>query len=193
MKNTSLKYIGIFVVIVLVVLLVALKSSNAPTSDMQNGSVAGQPQGTLAPTTQSKTASAPKTTTVNKAPISSGNYVDYVTQLRANQSACATAANAQFSHLYGSSLQTSAVSTYFNTVNGNCYAQLTGKSQAAYSTSTTGYLYFRNISANVALLQCVDPTGTMYADSNWTCTNKLTGKSISKAEYNATIASDTTQ
>ena len=71
--------------------------------------------------------------------------------------------------------------------------QVSGEIHPAYSTTTTGHIYFRNVSQNSLIAECTDPLGTTLADSDWTCTNKLTGQNINFAAFNGLVSSYKTQ
>ena len=77
--------------------------------------------------------------------------------------------------------------SYFNPSSGMCYVKVIGKSQLAYATTTTGHIYLRNVNKDSLVAECTDPTGTMLADANWICMNKVTGQTINKAQFEALV------
>lgn len=194
MKDTNKKYLGFIVIIVILVVIIGIlrnNSSTAPQTASSGVPVQSPAQAAKSVTTSSArspaTYTAPRTT-----PLSTGSYVDYLTALRNNQNNCKNAAAAQTSQLYPS-LLSSSITSYYNSANGLCYVEVIGVTRQAYSTTTTGHIYFRNVSRNALLAECTDPTGTMYADGNWDCVDKTSGQTIVKAQFNALVGSDTTQ
>jgi hypothetical protein len=189
MKNIPLSY-SIVIVIVIVILIAAIvnRSGNegAPVSQTPSASQVTS-SGSPAP---SGTAVVPTAGAPVKVVPSNLNYKDYITQLRAYQDACNTAATSQFKQLYGS-LGAASYNSYYNQVNGVCYMRASGTIQPAYSTTTTAHIYFRNVTSKSLVAECIDTTGTM-ADASWACTNKVTGASINKAAFEALVTAYTT-
>ncbi|HTK33416.1 MAG TPA: hypothetical protein VL335_02640 [Candidatus Paceibacterota bacterium] len=186
MKNIPLKYAVALAVIIIALISVIVWQANKTTK------IAQAPQVSSSVDVQGTTkASAPATVQVIKSPVTtktspSLGYADYLTQLRANQSKCENAATAQYKQLYGNLFEASFTSAY-NGTSGGCYMRVSGKTQVAYATTSTGHLYFRNVNTNALLAECTDSTGSMLSNSNWACVNKVTGAAISKAEFDGLI------
>lgn len=203
MKNSTVTLIAVLLVLIVLGAVIGIWRSNSP--EPQAPGLSPYPVATNSPAAPSlytppKTApktttyTPPKTTTLPKTATSpTTSYVDYLTDLRAHQNACNNSASYEINQIYGTSLQSSSYTSYYNTVNGQCFFRFMGKLTPQYSATTTGYIYFRNASRDTLLAQCVDPTGTLFGDSNWTCTNKSTGATMNIAQFNALVGDYTTK
>ena len=202
MKNISPinAAILLFIIIAFIAVIVHQAGPVTPQSSQENAQVKVMMATSTSQTSTAPKATVPKTTTTYVAPAKTApitnsqtqSYSQYVTQLSKNQDACNQASKNQYTTLYGN-LSGSAYTSFYNQINGRCYVKITGSYQAQYSTTTTGYIYFRDASTNTPIAECVDPTGTLYSNANWNCTNKVTGATINKAEFDALIYSYTTK
>lgn len=188
MNNTTKKYaiiVGVIIIIVGIVVWQANRTSN-------------NAEQALAPAASEQTSGVPAKTpaAVPAKTVSSGssinNYVNYATNLAANQQSCKVAATKQGGQLYGT-LEQSSTQSYYNTKNGLCYARITGSIRPAYSTTTIGEIYFRNVSNGTPIAECTDTKGMTLLDGDWACVNKITGQTISKAEFNTVTSQYTVQ
>jgi hypothetical protein len=183
MKNTTIKYLIILVILVALVVLVSALSVHKTTS---------QQPSLVAPEVQQGTQTvkvAPKIVV----PVTGNDYVDSQAQYYVHLNACKSAASSQYSSLYMKILDQSAVQSYYNTKTGICYAQVTGTIRSQYSTSTTDELYFRNVDKNILLMECTNAKGVTFSDSDWNCTDKTTGQTINKAQYESMLSRFTVQ
>ena len=200
MKNIPIKYAIVIVVIILILLGIIIwqtqnrgaVSEMSPATTIVQQSTPTPSQNPVMSTVTSPVSVVKTPSKVVPAPAPGQSYVDYMTQLTNNLNKCASLAQSQYKQLYPNLIGSSFTNS-FNPTNNMCYSRIIGKAQLAYATSTTGHIYFRNATNNSLLAECTDPTGTMYADSNWVCTNHVTGKVISKAEFDATVSTDITQ
>ncbi len=191
MKNISLKYASIaaVVIIILIALIVGKSDKNTLTSETssstvqisQNGQTITQSPGSVTVTTKGA-PSAPVTTKVSQ----SLNYTDYVKQQNTNQNKCNSAALTQYQQIY-SYLSESSYNTNYSATSGGCYVRVTGKTQEAYSTTTAGHIYFRNVNTGGVIAECINHTGLLYPNADWSCTNKVTGATINKAQFDALV------
>lgn len=136
---------------------------------------------TVTKTTTTSTAK-PNTTRVYTPPSSSQTYVDYMNQLSMNDNTCKTLANKQYASLY-SYLESGAFTSYFNTRTGVCYFKASGVDHPAHSTGVPR-VFFRNASSNSAVAECANYIANTMSDSEWTCTNKITGQSMNYGQFN---------
>ena len=210
MKNIPIKYAIILIIIILALIGGIIWQSNKNTTQTEQSSITVISTTTTATTTTTtvqvqkvtpqttpvavipkKTVStyiAPKTQPITQ----TGSYIDYINRLKAAENSCDLSAKSQYQQLYGSMSQ-SSYNSYYNNVNGRCYMKVTGTTQQAYSTTTVGHIYFKDLSTNTSIAECTDPTGTLYSDANWTCKNYVTGKTIGKAEFDATVTAYVTK
>ncbi|MES2314515.1 MAG: hypothetical protein V4524_01075 [Patescibacteria group bacterium] len=195
MKNIPFKYAVAIVGVIIILIGVIVWQANRGEPTSQTSSVSEQAQQSSA--AQPATAAKVTVTTAKTAPVapvktnpdtSYTSYTEYVKQLGTAQNVCDNASASQYKALY-SGLSGSAYNSFYNPKTGSCYARITGTQIAAYATTTTGYIYFRNVNKNTPVAECVDPTGTLYGDANWKCTNKVTGATIGKAQFDALVAS----
>jgi len=180
MNNTNKKYAIAGVVIIIIILLgIIIWQSN------KSGGNVGQ-----------FAVPAASETSVPAKPVSSGssvnNYVNYATNLAANQQSCKDAATKQGAQLYGT-LEQSSIQSSYDKKTGLCYARITGSIRPAYSTTTIGEIYFRNVSKSAPIAECTDTKGMTLLDGDWACVNKITGQAISKAEFNTVTSQYTVQ
>ncbi|MDD5165713.1 MAG: hypothetical protein PHG25_04250, partial [Candidatus Pacebacteria bacterium] len=159
MKNISLKYsiIGVVVIIILITFVVGKSGKNISPSETASSTVQIA-QNTQTSAQNNVTVSPVKNTTV--APVttkvSSGlNYTDYVKQQNANQNKCNSAALTQYQQMY-SYLSESSYNTNYSATSGGCYVRVTGKTQEAYSTTTAGHIYFRNVNTSSMIAECIN-------------------------------------
>jgi hypothetical protein len=188
MNNTNKKYVIVGVVIIILLGIIVWQANRTSNN-------VGQ---ALAPATSEQTSGVPAKTpaAVPAKTVSSGssvnNYVNYATNLAANQQSCKDAATKQGGQLYGT-LEQSNIQSYYNTKTGLCYARITGSIRPAYSTTTIGEIYFRDVSTSVPIAECTDAKGMTLLDGDWACVNKITGQAISKAEFNTVTSQYTVQ
>lgn len=194
MKNIPLKYaIAIAGVIIILIGVIVWQGSNKG-SEPQVSSAPEQVQDQApAKVTVATKPTAPVVKTAPVAPVKTNpntsytSYTEYVKQLGAAQNACDNATASQYKQLY-SNLMGSGYKSYYNPTSGSCYGRINGSITPAYATTSVGYIYFRNINKNTLVAECTDPTGVLFADSNWKCTNKGTGAAISKPQFEALVA-----
>jgi hypothetical protein len=212
MKNIPIKYAIILIIIILALIGGIIWQSNKNTTQTEQNSVTVISTTTTATTTTTTVqvqevtpqttpvAVVPKKTvntntyiTPKTQPITqTGSYTDYMNRLNAAQNSCSIASKNQYQQLYGN-LSQSSYNSYYNTANGRCYVEVKGVIQQAYSTTTVGHIYFKDITTNTSIAECTDPTGTLYLDSNWTCKNNVTGQTVNKAEFNAILTAYVTK
>jgi hypothetical protein len=190
MKQKNVQYAIAGVIVVIGIILIAVSQSNKKPA----AAVPGQPQENAQVTVQNQPTASPTKTPAKSSPLPSPgtNYTAYVTQLALATAACKESATTQFNKLYASE-QGSAFQSMYNSNSGVCYMRATGAIQAAYSTTTTSYIYFRNVTRNTLLAQCTDTLSQTFSDNEWQCTDKTTGQTIPKAQFTAIIAEDTTK
>ena len=175
MNNTNKKYAIVGVVIIIIILLgiIILQAGRSGGNAGQSATLATPEMLPASPATSVNTAgniSAKVQTSVPAKTVSSGssinNYVNYATNLAANQQSCKVAATKQGGQLYGT-LEQSSTQSYYNTKNGLCYARITGSIRPAYSTTTIGEIYFRNVSNGTPIAECTDTKGMTLLDGDW--------------------------
>ena len=199
MKNIPIKYSVVIVAIIIILIGVIVWQGNrsgsvAQTSQApmhliqdQNPPASSSTNPLVSPVMVTKTPAKPVVTPTAKTIAttkSTGSYVNYVNDLAAAQNTCSTNATNQYKNLY-STMSGSSFSYFYDQTSGGCYMRATGTMQQPYSTTTTGYIYFRSVTSNSLIAECIDPTGTLLSDANWICTNKLTGATINKSAFNA--------
>lgn len=185
MKNNTIIYAGLFIVIVLLILIAVRGGSQGVNQQVPVGSSAAN----SSPAANVSGTPVPKSPGSAVPPPTGGysSYQNYQIQISAGQDKCKTAANGQYDALYARTLQSSSFSSFYNQTNGLCFMKVTGSTQVAYSTTTTGHIYFRNVTRSTALAECTDPTGTLVNSSNWACTDKTTGQKMNLDQFNALV------
>jgi len=134
-----------------------------------------------------------KTPTLTPVKQSSANtYANYLTQYDADLSNCNGTAAKQNSNMYPL-LDQSSFTSYYNTSTGVCYEKLTGVIVQPYSTTTTGAMYFRNVTSDDLVMECTDSMGMTLASGDWQCVDKTNDQTINLAEFNALLYKYTTQ
>jgi hypothetical protein len=200
MNNKMLKYGLVLAVVVIIILLGYLRvnvpeksesssSSGLVTSPVRQGQT---PSRAVTPETQTSDTRQPSKPVITS--LSTGTFHDFEVQLSANQNKCNDAASAQYGRLYRNVLQSSAFVSYYVSKNGLCYAQITGISQADYSSSMVAHMYFRNVTKDVLLLECSNNKGVLNgAIEDFSCADKVTGQSIIKPQYDSMLYKYITQ
>lgn len=206
MQTNSSKYFTIIGLVIVALALIVWKMNSGGQNSPVNTEVSPTPvaENGSTPTpasTPAKTTTTPKVTTPTKtstgttyktAPVtSSTNYNDYITQLRLKEAKCQDTAQQTYKQVYASSLEASSFQSYFVAKTGMCFLKVSGKVHPAFSTTTTGHIYFRNLSTSAMIAECADNTGITFADSEWVCTDKTTNQTINMAQFNAIINSFT--
>jgi len=197
MKNIKIKVIASVVIIAVIVTVVVI-SLNAGKS----GSLALPSSFGVLPvsstTTPSNASSASAST--NKQPVvssnkpstnssmTSGTYQNYINQYYSTKNACDAAATSQFTKLYGSTIGSSALLTYYNSTTGTCLVKISGSIQPTGSATTTNIIYFRNVSSNSLLADCSQISGKNTAPGPWQCTNRTNGQGINIDQFNEFIS-----
>jgi hypothetical protein len=204
MKSNHFKTIVIVVVIIILGVLFLFTKKPTDTMDQSNGTQATQSPVTKTPVSQSPKASASKapvtTRTTAPAPVSGANpintntsYQNYMNQLLANQNKCEASAQSQYKALYASNLEASTYQSLYNSKTGICYEKVTGQVHPAYSSSKTDNIYFRNVTSNTLLVDCVDTTGGVGGSDAWKCTDKTNGQAINYAKFNSIVYNATAE
>lgn len=176
MKRNISIIIGIAIVLVIIVLLGNKKNTEITTNTQVQQ-----------PTVQVVNNNKPVTTYTTKKVPATTDYATYINNLGIATNKCNVTAKDQYSKQY-SNLEGSSFQSWYNETTGACYSKVIGKIKAAYATTTTSYIIFRNVYNNNVLMQCTDSIGMTYGDNEWTCKDNVSGKTVAVPEFNALIS-----
>lgn len=189
MKRNISIVIGLVVILVIIVLLQGKSTTETATTNT-NGQAQVQVvnNNSNTPTTNSTNTTKKPVVTYTTTPKNTSNtsYTNYVTNLSDATNKCNATAKAQYSSQY-SALESASFLSYYNETTGGCYSKVIGKSRAAYATTTTSLMIFRDVNKNTNLAECIDTKGITFANDEWTCTDKTTGATINVPAFNGLI------
>lgn len=193
MKNNKQIFIALGVIII-ILLIAALARTKQGEQAKQEGTAAGDVSQTNKTPTQTTTKTTTKTATpsyTSKPPNTYSEYQNNSIQLSDNQNKCKSSATTQYNLLYINKLSGASFESFYNPGTTFCFMRVTGTELQQYSTTTTRRIYFRNVTKSAVLAECYDVNGVTFADSEWKCTDKTTGQSISIAQFNGLIYNNT--
>ncbi len=205
MKDIIIKHKFVFALIaILLVILIIIRigdhvvpvvapvSSTTPTSSTSTGGifapggVTGTKTNTNTTTTvvPAKPATVTTNTSLKMTTSKELNYEAYVDQLGKNKSKCNAYAESLYNKLYAATLSSVTFSGNYNETTGQCYLDVIGRKTVEGSATSTTYYYFRNALTTTLLAEC-SRVGTSSAvnDNVYVCTDKVSGKSITKLQY----------
>ncbi len=180
--------VTVLLVIAIIVLVTQMggKSALAPSgqesvdksSDAVTTGTSGGTKSTVKPTTGG-------TVTVPKVPVSTGGtYIDEIKTRAALTEACNKASANQYNQIYAGKYAGVSQVGYINKSMTGCYMKVSGSTVATYTTKPASILIFRNVYKNQLIADCVN---TAPETSNWQCTDRLTGQSIPRLQYDDMI------
>lgn len=203
MKNYAI-VVSILLVVAIVILAVQKSVNNVPAILDQGTLVSSS----STPTTASSAVLTPKAAvkqtvisgsvvsnvTVNaetglNTPVVQGNlsYQDYMNKLGAATQKCDKVASTMYDQKYANVYSGESRTISFNSVSGWCYMRVIGATQKAYTASTTGVIFFIDVYRNRVLADCTTSTGLSYTYSDWSCTDRVTGQTIPRQQFEDTV------
>lgn len=122
------------------------------------------------------------------------NYDLYMTQLGDNKRKCEIYAENLYNKTYAGTLESVIYSGTYNEDAGQCFLEVTGqktfRDAFGQPATTTQNFYFRNAITTTLLAECVrQGTSVQVNENQYTCTDKVTGKTILKSQYDNLLAS----